>query len=78
MHKSSFPLGSSGLMYIRVRTEFNILPVEQRTTLGQTRRFHLILNMFKEKCQSSVPLANDVNQESLKPDTYPDLIPNLC
>lgn len=78
MHKFSFPLGSSGLMYIHVRAEFNIISVEQRTTLGQTSRFHLILSMFKEKCQSSVPLANDVNQESLKPDTYLDLIPNLC
>lgn len=65
-------------MYIHVRAEFSIISVEQRTTLGLTSQFHLILSMFKQKCQSSVPLANDVNQESLKPDTYSDLISNLC
>lgn len=64
-------------MYIHVRTEFGIISVEQQITLGQTSQFHLILSMFKDKCQSSVPLTNDVNQESLKPDTYSDLIPNL-
>lgn len=64
-------------MYMHVRAEFNIIPVEQRTTLGQTRRFHLILSMFKKKCQSSVPLAHDVSQELLKPDTYPALTPVL-
>lgn len=74
MHKFNFPLGSSGLMYVCVRTEFNIISGEQRTTLGQTSQFHLILSMFKKKCQSSVPLARDVNQESVKPDTYPALI----
>lgn len=61
-------------MYIHVRVEFNIISMEQRTMLGQTSQFHLILGMFKKKCQSSVPLAYDVNQESPKPDTYPDLI----
>lgn len=63
-------------MYIRVRAEFKSVSAEERT-LGHTSRFHLILSMFKKKCQSSAPLAHNVNQESLKPDTYLDFIPNL-
>lgn len=78
MHKSRFPAGSSGLTYMCVRAEFNIISVEQQIMFGQTSWLHLILSMFKKKCQSSIPLAHGVNQQFPKPDTYPDLITNLC